>query len=737
MSLFVELKRRNVFRVATAYLVVGWLLTEITTTLLPTFGAPDWVAKAIIFFFALAFVPVLVFSWAFELTPDGIKREKDVDRSRSITGETGRKLNYVTIAAVIVGVAFVAVTQSGERVPVDQAEVVVTAGTPSVAVLPFVNMSGNAENEYFSDGLTETLLHMLAQIPDLRVAARTSSFAFKNHQEDIREIAEALDVAHVLEGSVQRAGDRVRITAQLIRASDGFHVWSENYDRTLDDIFAIQDEIAGKVGRSLSASLLGTQEPAPIVGVGTENLEAYDKFLRAVAEEQKGSYGSLQLAEGLLKDALALDPGFHDARTLLARVYLSQWATGLTNAETGLTGPIRMLEQVLADLPDDVTATTTLYDAEFWRALVDNNIPGVKDAIATMVDFANTHPTNVQAVLNAASAVSRFEKNEDGVRLLEGLVDIDPLNPAVFYELARAQEQLEHYDAARAAARRSLELEPQQPNALTAIAGTYRAEGDIVEYLRYYLRAMQIDPKDHELPGEVAEVLYLLGLAEHGAEFRNRVLAIAPSSPIAYKVDILDAEARGDLEKARKVARRAIEDDIANRQDAYAEAVSFLARDAIDNGSADTTLRYLETAIPSLADFDTQPAEIKEQLVRFNVLALWQLTLPDEEWRRRYVAMFDYARQFGFDPTEEAVPKAILLVVNRDNEAASEVLLEHLASEPVGKFLGWRRAMRAPIFATILADPRVQAALEDYAQQEDELRAAVRVFFNDRARGGA
>jgi len=312
MSLFSELKRRNVIRVATAYVIVGWLLTEISTTLLPTFGAPDWIAKVVIFIVALAFLPVLIFAWAFEMTPEGIKREKDVDRDMSITSQTGKKLNYVTIGAVIVGIIFLGFAKTGkDSEQRAETEVVITTGAPSIAVLPFVNMSGNAENEYFSDGLTETLLHMLAQIPELKVAARTSSFAFKGKDANIREIANILEVAHVLEGSVQRAGDRVRITAQLIRADDGFHVWSENYDRTLDDIFGIQDEIAAKVGSALSASLLSGGSEI-VVGVGTENLKAYDLFLQAISENAKSSHGSLQLAEGLLKDALALDPGFHD-----------------------------------------------------------------------------------------------------------------------------------------------------------------------------------------------------------------------------------------------------------------------------------------------------------------------------------------------------------------------------------------------------------------------------------------
>ncbi|HSD68921.1 MAG TPA: hypothetical protein VLB07_05170, partial [Woeseiaceae bacterium] len=241
MSLISELRRRNVFRVAAAYLVVGWLLTEIASTLLPMFGAPGWVARTLVIVIAIGFVPVMIFSWAYELTPEGLKRESLVNRDESITWQTGRKLDMVTITAVIAGVVFLAWTRMSPQVTVpgvDQPDA--EPDQASVAVLPFVNMSGNAENEYFSDGLTETLLHMLAQLPELRVAARTSSFAFKGQDKDIREIALALRVAHVLEGSVQRAGDRVRITAQLIRANDGFHVWSENYDRTLDDIFGIQ-----------------------------------------------------------------------------------------------------------------------------------------------------------------------------------------------------------------------------------------------------------------------------------------------------------------------------------------------------------------------------------------------------------------------------------------------------------------------------------------------------------------
>ena len=224
MSLVSELRRRNVFRVAAAYLVVGWLLTEVLTTILPTLGAPEWMARAVILIFAFGFIPAVVFSWFYELTPEGLKRDEDFDRDESVSRHTGRRLDFMTVAGVVVLIVFVGLF-SARQTGVDSAPESAVSDA-SVAVLPFENMSSDKDNEYFSDGLTETLLHMLAQMPELKVAARTSSFAFKGQSINVQEIARTLGVAHILEGSVQRAGDRVRITAQLIRASVGFLVWS-------------------------------------------------------------------------------------------------------------------------------------------------------------------------------------------------------------------------------------------------------------------------------------------------------------------------------------------------------------------------------------------------------------------------------------------------------------------------------------------------------------------------------
>src|SRR5210317_1607949 len=309
MSLIAELRRRNVFRVAAAYLLGGWLLTEVLTTILPTLGAPEWAARAVILIFAFGFIPAVVLAWFFEITPDGIKRDHEVDFDDPDKQRQVRKLDQLTIATAVVLIIFVGLF-SARHTADDPTPIDLGISATSVAVLPFQNMSGDKDNEYFSDGLTETLLHMLAQIPDLKVAARTSSFAFKGQNKSIQEIAAELEVAHILEGSVQHAGDQIRITAQLIRASDGFHVWSKNFDREFTDVFAIQDEIATQVGNALSVSLLGTDAESKLAGITTNDYDAYELYLQARKERATYSYVGLLAAENLLKGALLIDPDF-------------------------------------------------------------------------------------------------------------------------------------------------------------------------------------------------------------------------------------------------------------------------------------------------------------------------------------------------------------------------------------------------------------------------------------------
>ncbi len=303
MSLFSELKRRSVFKVGVAYLVVAWVVIQVADTVAPQLGLPEWAPRFITLLVLLGFPLAVVLAWIFDITPEGI-------RADATPGNKG-----VFVVGTVVGLAVL-----GWYVPQLLRAPGATADTRSIAVLPFVNMSGDPDQEYFSDGISEEILNVLARAPELRVAARTSSFAFKGQNLELPDIARALQVGMVLEGSVRQQGERVRITAQLIDAETGFHIWSETYDRDLKDIFAVQDEIAGAIGQELKVRVggergSGTDAPA------TVNPEAYDLYLKGLALWQARSVQGLLDAVEDFNRAIEIDPGFAKAHAGLALTY--------------------------------------------------------------------------------------------------------------------------------------------------------------------------------------------------------------------------------------------------------------------------------------------------------------------------------------------------------------------------------------------------------------------------------
>lgn len=289
-GLFEELKRRNVFRVAIAYGVASWLLLQIVDVVGPILKFSDEVARYLLFFVVIGFVPALIIAWAFELTPDGVKLESEVDRSRSIAPHTGRRLDRAIIVILVLAVGFLLFDKlapdSDSSLPETAGRASVVTGEKdamapmarkSVAVLPFVAMSNGPDDDYFTDGLTEEVINALAQLPDLLVTARTSAFHFKGQNIPIKVIAGQLGVAHIVEGSVRRAGDQLRITAQLIRAEDGFHLWSETYDRRTADTFVVQEDIAEKIALALDV-VLDDELRARLRRVGIDNVEAFTAY---------------------------------------------------------------------------------------------------------------------------------------------------------------------------------------------------------------------------------------------------------------------------------------------------------------------------------------------------------------------------------------------------------------------------------------------------------------------------
>ena len=329
MSLFSELKRRQVFKVAAAYLVAAWLVLQVTDIVAPILELPDVFARGVLFLLVIGFPFALIFAWAFEMTPEGLRKEKDVDRAASTDSNAGRNLNYVIIGVLAAAVAVFALDKfvwTGSRDPVDTA----TGTQQRIAVLPFVNMSDDPEQEYFSDGLSEELLNLLAQIPELRVTSRTSAFSFKGQATTIPEVGRALGVEHVLEGSVRRSGDTIRITAQLIEAATDTHIWSDTWDRNFKDVFVIQDEIAEDVVDALKVRLLGT-----VPQVLETKPEAYELFLQVRFLMEQGTPASFHQAEALNRQILEIDPEYAPAWTQRAMLFYSGTGFGAWESDEG------------------------------------------------------------------------------------------------------------------------------------------------------------------------------------------------------------------------------------------------------------------------------------------------------------------------------------------------------------------------------------------------------------------
>ncbi len=747
MSFFEELKRRNVFRVGVAYVVVAWLLIQVAETIFPLFGYGDTPARTVVVILAIGLVPVLVLAWVFELTPEGIKKEKDIDRTRSITPQTGKKLDRVIMVVLALAAGYFAFDnfvldprreaelQEQTKAAVEQAlqeassqTIVRSNDDNSIAVLPFVNMSGMAENEYFSDGLTETLLHMLVQVPDLKVAARTSSFSFKGKNADVREIADALGVGHLLEGSVQRAGDRIRVTAQLVRASDGFHMWSESYDRTLDDIFAIQDEIAGRVSIALSRSLLSAGGAPKIEGVGTQSVRAYDLYLKAVTEQARDSYGSLEKAESLLKEALAIDPGFLDAKIELASNYWNQAAIGLQKPSAVLPEMTALLDQVLETRPDNVRARGWMLVARMSSALRAGEQVDLGATLAEMETLERMAPSEVDIKRLLLGGYIQFGRYDDAIATTEALLQLDPLNPQVHKDAGEFYMSQGLVDRAQQSLERSLDLEPSQPGAYQRLAFISLQRGDAVGYVEQYLKAIEVDPKDHELPGNLARFLFGLGLFDEGDRMQRRMLALAPTSPASRATQLQRARYAGDVEESLSLARQMIEENVENRSGAWSSALEVVFDYAAKNGEVESALAFVEAHVPGFGDFDT-PASLRVNLARFSSLSALSTIESPDAIRARLAKLDEFIRNLL---TPGPYTQAQIQAYRGEMELAVETVLTQAFSRPAIRNLQAELMLDLHSLSVIAADPWVQEELEKFRQERSKAVGEVRAYLADR-----
>jgi len=410
-GLLSELKNRNVLRVAAAYAVLSWLLLQVADIILPAFSVPDWTFRLLVLVLALGFIPVLLFSWAYELTPEGLTRESEIDRSQSIPKHAGRRLDLITIGMLVLVLAIIFVDRMLPEGPVEE----VADSAPhdySIAVLAFEDLSDTRDQEYFSDGLAEELLNKLAKLDGFRVAGRTSSFAFKDRPDDLRVIGEKLNVATILEGSVRKAGDQLRITAQLINVADGFHLWSETYDRRLDNVFAIQDEIAESVVTALQVTLLGSSDPVQLEQTAVTDTRSFELYLRGRHQLWKRRPEPLRQAQALFEQAIEIDPGYAPPYAGLSDALVFQLFRGLRDEARTYPRAEAALARALAVDPGNAAALAGLGLLRLQQGRIEEAREFLEQAIARNPNNAQAHNwlASTYSVADPARAFSLSEK---------------------------------------------------------------------------------------------------------------------------------------------------------------------------------------------------------------------------------------------------------------------------------------------------------------------------------------
>jgi TolB-like protein/tetratricopeptide (TPR) repeat protein len=587
-NLFEELKRRNVFRVAIAYIAVAWLVLQVSDIVFENFGTPGWVMKTLMFVLAIGFPLATLFSWAYEMTPEGLKKERDVDRSQSITQETGQRLNRLISVVLLLAVGFLLVDRFVMQ-PAPEVVVVEEVGgdiEKSVAVLPFVAMSSGPDDEYFADGITEEILNSLAQVPDLLVTARTSAFAFKGLDVPIPEIAAKLGVANVVEGSVRRSGDRLRVTAQLIRAVDGFHLWSETYDRSAADSFGVQDEIAEKVAGALNV-VLDDESLARMRAVGLRNPEAFIAFQkgRDLHAEAHGlpmeemSRGLL-LANEWLDRVIELEPASAPAHLMHADYYMHFVLDRIGREGTTDTDILEALQEARAGLrraTEAAKGTDMYFDVAIESALVNEEWRRMGELIESALDSSEC--------INPAwwaGPLQLYPDHEAVIELWRRGIECDPLDFYAWVNLTSSLAIAGRFDEAIEVALQGLEAVPHRQIAdrlVLALIGAGRFEEALAANQRYVeeawarrghelsIAAAQGDAagaraRYEELEAQDIDLLYVSNTAAAmgDRENANAAAALLDARPLGYMIllDIAGSCACGapfDLEATPNLAR--------------------------------------------------------------------------------------------------------------------------------------------------------------------------------------
>jgi len=539
MSFFNELKRRNVFRVGIAYAVVSWLVLQVADIVFEAIGTPEWVMQTLLLVLAIGLLFVLFFAWAFELTPEGIKREKDVDRSQSISTRTGRKLDFSIIGLLVLALIYFiwesrfSGQEAAQPVPPAvsaQAEPEPTGVEPepeitrqSIAVLPFDNRSDQQSDQHFVEGVHDDLLTNLARIGSLKVISRTSVNLYKNSQKSIPQIAEELGVATIMEGAVQRSGNTVRINVQLIDAGTDEHLWAEIFDRelTAENLFAIQSEISQKIADALETTLTEAEKDR-INTMPTNNLAAYDAFVRGRQLMATRQSSKLKQATEAFNEAVELDPEFALAWVGVADSHFLLWSYGTLDLEEALSIGENAIEKALAldDQLGEAYASLGQVQRQRWQ---------LEEAEASYLRAIELSPNYATAYHWYSIMVSLYPlRAQEQADLARKAVELDPRSAIIGLVLGSAYEDQGLFSRAERQYLKVIELEPGLANAPAGLATLYNSMGRFADAMEYYRKASAQDPGNPDYIGGQAFMYLQVGEADRAEILLQRLEEMDP-----------------------------------------------------------------------------------------------------------------------------------------------------------------------------------------------------------------